>query len=208
MIPPTILASFLAVSILIAVTPGPSWLVIINSTMEQGRTAGFAAILGNSIGILTHTVSAAAGLSALLYLSPALFATVQWLGALYLIYLGVKTLRSRTMFQSATRGRIRSTGRIAWDGIMVNVLNPKMLVLMFGILPQFINPERGPIQVQILALGALHTCSSITTLSLLTLSAHGVSRFFDEHQHAQTIFRICTAVLLTGFGVQLGLSGI
>ena len=160
MLTPQALATFLPISLLIAVVPGPSWLLVINATAERGRRGGMTAIAGNSAGILTHTAAAAAGLSAVLYLMPPVLISIQVLGAAYLVYLGIRALRNAGP-PTADRdpARTRTFSRIARDGFVVNLLNPKMLLLMFSLLPQFIDPDRGWTWAQILVLGALHTCS-------------------------------------------------
>lgn len=202
-----VLGTFLPVSLLIAIVPGPSWLLVLNATAEAKRRGGLAAIVGNSAGILSHTVAAAAGLSALIYLSPSLLDGVRFLGAAYLIYLGQRALRSSTLVQvDREADQIRTPRRIMQDGLIVNLLNPKMIVLMFSLLPQFISDERGTASTQILVLGVLHTCSSLLILVPLCFSTSSMLSLLSRNRVAQLTFRVITAALLAGFGIHLGLT--
>lgn len=202
---PSVIFSFLAVSLLIAITPGPSWLLVINATMEQGWKTGLLAIVGNSCGIVIHTLSAAAGLSAMLYLSPTLFSIVQYAGALYLIYLGYRIFKGRVDFNAERPTFERPTRRILLDAVLVNVTNPKMLILMFSLLPQFVDPSSGKLEQQILVLGLIHTLSSIASLVPLAFFSDRIFGFLRNSPRANATFRTVTSALLVTAGLRLGL---
>ena len=200
--------NFLAVSLLIAITPGPSWLLVINATMEQSWRTGLLAILGNSCGIILHTLSATIGLSALLYMSPTLFTIVQYLGALYLLYLGYRIFRGKMEFNANRAGIRRTTRRILIDAVLVNVTNPKMLVLMFSLLPQFVDSTSEHFKIQILILGLVHTLSSIASLLPLAFFSDRIFGFLRGSPKAHMAFRAVAGSLLIGFGLRLGLGTI
>jgi threonine/homoserine/homoserine lactone efflux protein len=154
---------FVAAAFTLIIIPGPAVLYIIARSIDQGRTAGVVSVLGLEIGTLFHVTAAALGLSALLVSSALAFNVVKYLGAAYLIYLGVQKLRSKE-----TPGHLNSLGttelsHVFRQGIIVNILNPKTALFFFAFLPQFVDPTRGSATIQILMLGlifvAIATCS-------------------------------------------------
>jgi threonine/homoserine/homoserine lactone efflux protein len=150
---PSRLALFVGAALLLLVVPGPAVLYVVTQSVSQGRRAGFASVAGITTGTLVHIVAATIGLSALLASSALAFDVVKYLGAAYLIVIGVRRLagldrteRSRT---------IRSHARLFRQGIIVNVLNPKTALFFLAFLPQFVDPSRGAAWAQILVLGLL-----------------------------------------------------
>src|SRR5436305_5673518 len=131
-----------------------------------GRSAGLVSALGIGVGTLVHVAAAAVGLSALLMSSAAAFSAVKYLGAAYLIYLGVQKLRreeSLDLSQEAPRVKLR---RVFGQGIIVNILNPKTALFFFAFLPQFVEASRGNVALQILFLGTLLAGMGIMSDSL------------------------------------------
>jgi threonine/homoserine/homoserine lactone efflux protein len=147
----TILA-FAGASILLLLIPGPAVLYIVNRSVSDGREAGLAAVAGLTLGNLVHALAAAAGLSAILATSAVAFTTVKWLGAGYLIYVGVRTLMKPPTVIDPDQPGV-SARRSFTQGIVVNVLNPKVALFFLSFLPQFIHPENGRPAVQALVLG-------------------------------------------------------
>jgi threonine/homoserine/homoserine lactone efflux protein len=151
--PTTILVFALAAGVLVAI-PGPNHLYIVTRSVAQGRRIGLASAFGVETGTLVHITAAAVGLSALIASSATAFNVVRYLGAAYLAYLGVRALlrdRGTELLDAQARGH--SVRRAYLDGILVNVLNPKVALFFVAFLPQFVDPGRGATATQILALG-------------------------------------------------------
>lgn len=159
---PTILTFALA-ALALLIIPGPAVLYIVARSLNQGRRAGLVSVLGVQTGGLLHVFAAALGLSALVFSSALLFSVVKYVGAAYLIYLGVKTILSREQVHEAALPAPRSLGQVYTQGMVVNALNPKTALFFLAFLPQFVHPERGSVAVQTLLLGLLFL--GLTTIS-------------------------------------------
>jgi threonine/homoserine/homoserine lactone efflux protein len=149
------LSIFVLASLALLVIPGPAVLYIVARSIDQGRSAGLASVLGVTIGSTVHIAAAALGLSAILMRSATAFEVVKYAGAAYLILLGVRKLMERDILVDAALPRRTRHLAIFRQGVIVNVLNPKTALFFFAFLPQFANPERGPVGGQILLLGAI-----------------------------------------------------
>jgi threonine/homoserine/homoserine lactone efflux protein len=151
--PATILVFALAAGVLVVI-PGPNHLYIVTRSVAQGRRVGLASAFGVETGTLVHITAAAVGLSALIASSATAFNVVRYLGAAYLAYLGLRALlrdRGTELLDAQARGH--SVRRAYLDGILVNVLNPKVALFFVAFLPQFVDPGRGATSTQILVLG-------------------------------------------------------
>lgn len=162
---------FLAASLALLLVPGPAVLYIVTRSMTQGRTAGIVSVLGISLGSLVHVVAAALGLSALLMSSALAFMIVKYLGAGYLIYLGLRTLFTKVESQEPNTVQKQALSRIFRQGIIVNILNPKTALFFFAFLPQFVDPTRGALAPQILFLGFTFILMGIMSDSCYALLA-------------------------------------
>lgn len=159
---------FAAVSLAIALAPGPSWVYVISSTVRQGRMVGLVAVAGNATGIACHVTAAACGLSAVLHYSATLYTAVRWIGSLYLMFLAIRIIRERSTSAIPQQGCDKKTfRRVYCDGVLVNVLNPKVSLLMLALLPQFVSPALGHAIAQIAILGGLHVVIASTVLTLI-----------------------------------------
>jgi len=135
------------------VIPGPAVFYILSRTIGHGRLAGVVSAAGIAVGSLFHVAAAVLGLSALLASSARAFSVVKYLGAAYLVFLGVRMLLSRRSLQIAAPENGLSLGRIFAQGVLVNLLNPKTALFFLAFLPQFVDPSRGHVSSQILFLG-------------------------------------------------------
>ena len=152
---PSRLALFVGAALLLLVVPGPSVLYIVTQSVSHGRRAGIVSVAGITTGTLVHIAAATVGLSALLASSALAFDVVKYLGAAYLIAVGIRRLAGWER-ESGERARdTRDLGRLYRQGIVVNTLNPKTALFFLAFLPQFVDPGRGTPWLQILALGLL-----------------------------------------------------
>ncbi len=197
---------FAVVSLVIAVSPGASWLYVISSTIQQGRGAGAMAIAGNATGILCHTVFAVVGLSALLYYSASLYTVIKWLGAIYLMYLAFQIIRTRTPKDGVKDTKFnRSLGRIYQQGVLINVLNPKVSLLMFALLPQFVDPAAGNAAAQIAVFGVSHAVIASCVLTLIMRTVSRAASWLLVSAGRERGFRWLCGSVLFGLGAYLAL---
>ena len=152
---------FFTASLALIVAPGPDMLYVLTRGVTQGRPAGLVSAAGVCSGILVHTAFAAVGLSTILAQSAVAFSVVKYVGAAYLVYLGVRTILDREGFaapgQEAERARLAT---VFHQGVLSNVLNPKVALFFLAFLPQFVDPRAGSAGFQMLAFGAAFTVVS------------------------------------------------
>jgi len=170
MIDPHRFLLFLAAAIVLAVTPGPGIFYVLARTLAGGRREGFQSSFGTFFGGLFHVFAAALGVSAILAASAVAFHTVKYAGAAYLVFLGVKMIRSRNArLPTETSAPKGSAFR---QGILTEALNPKTALFFLSFIPQFIAPERGHIFFQFAVLGFLSvTLNTAADLAVVSLAA-------------------------------------
>ncbi|MBN9540032.1 MAG: LysE family translocator [Alphaproteobacteria bacterium] len=160
------LALFAMACLVLTVTPGPDMLLIASRSMSQGKVSGFATLAGIQAGTYCHALAAALGLSQLFLVVPVAYDVVRYAGAAYLLYLAWKTIRA-TGETFAPDGGLRAypVGVVFRQGLLTNLLNPKMALFVLALFPQFVRPETGAVAVQIMLLA--------TVLNLIGLVVNG-----------------------------------
>jgi threonine/homoserine/homoserine lactone efflux protein len=173
---------FLSAAIAINITPGPAMVYILSRTIAQGRKIGIASSLGVCSGSLVHIFAAAFGLSAILATSAMSFSIVKYVGAAYLIYLGIRALKSkRISFDNPVNLQEHSTFWKAFrQGVLIDILNPKVAIFFMAFLPQFVRPELGHAPGQILILGFLVILIGMVIESVLVLILLWGSRYLIQ----------------------------
>lgn len=200
------LSLFLAGTLILLLTPGPAVLYIVARSVDQGRRAGIVSVLGIQTGTLVHVVAATLGLSAILVTSALAFDLVKYLGAAYLIYLGIKTLRANKSVDLAQPIERRTLKSIYRQGIVVAVLNPKTALFFFAFLPQFVDPTRGSVPLQFLLLGLMFTgLAALTdgTWAILSGTAGGWLRRNPQFVRAQ---KTISGLTYIGLGIYTALT--
>jgi threonine/homoserine/homoserine lactone efflux protein len=200
---------FITTAAILLAIPGPAVLYIVGRSIGQGRNAGLVSALGIGVGTLIHTAAAAVGLSALLVSSATAFSLVKYLGAAYLVYLGVQRLRSKESLAAAsdTAAPRVTLARVFSQGIVVNVLNPKTALFFFAFLPQFIDPSRGHVAMQVLSLGVLFACMGTTSDCLWALFSGSVAGWLRNNQRWMRNERYVSGGILISLGVATALAG-
>ena len=186
---------------MLLLTPGPAVLYIVTRSVDQGRRAGLVSVLGVHAGTLVHVTAAAAGLSAVLVASATAFSAVKYLGAAYLIYLGVRQLCSRidTATAPATTP-VRLSGAFV-DGFVVNVLNPKTALFFLAFLPQFVTVSRGAVPAQIAALGVVFCALGLVTDGLYALTAGSAAHWLRARRGVALTRRWIPGTMYIGLGL-------
>ena len=205
----TSLLIFVSTAALLLAIPGPAVLYIVGRSIGQGRNAGLVSALGIGVGTLIHTAAAAVGLSALLVSSATAFSVVKYLGAAYLVYLGIQRLRSKESLAAAsdTSAQQATLARVFTQGIVVNVLNPKTALFFFAFLPQFIDPARGHVATQILSLGILFAAMGTTSDSLWALCSGSVAGWLRGDQRWMRNERYVSGGILISLGIVTAFAG-
>jgi threonine/homoserine/homoserine lactone efflux protein len=199
---PSRLGLFVVSALVLLVTPGPAVLYIVARSLDQGRRAGLVSMLGVHAGTLVHVAAAAAGLSALLMTSATAFAVVKYLGAGYLVYLGVRRLLDKTEAVDVRRDDQPPALRRAFlEGVVVNILNPKTALFFLAFLPQFADPVRGAVGAQVLALGMLFVALGLVTDGLYALSAGQAARWLRSGAGVLRGQRYVTGGVYIGLGL-------
>jgi threonine/homoserine/homoserine lactone efflux protein len=197
---------FAAASLALLLVPGPSVLYIVTRSVSQGRSAGLISVLGVHVGSIVHVAAAALGLSALLASSATAFAVVKYAGAAYLVWLGIQKLRQRDATPTHEAPPV-PRGRLFTQGIVVNVLNPKTAIFFLAFLPQFVDPARGPVAVQIIVLGTCFIGLGVLSDSGYALLAGLLAGRIRRTVRARRQLDRASGVVFLGLGAGAALAG-
>lgn len=202
------LTVFVVVSLAMLLAPGPAVLYIVARSIEQGRLAGVVSALGVGVGTLFHVVAAALGVSALLLSSALAFSVVKYLGAAYLLYLGVRALLTREEVAAGEQQPAqRKLAHIFVQGVVVNLLNPKVALFFFAFLPQFVDPARGWVAGQAFLLGSLFVVLGILSDSIYALLAGTVRHWLRGNRAFARGHRYLTGSIYIALGVSTAVAG-
>ena len=197
------LALFLTATLALNLTPGPDMLYVIARSAAEGRRAGIVSALGIAGGTVFHTAAIALGVGSL-FAAPLAFMIVKYAGAAYLIYLGIRALRSDAQLASPVVERAR-LGTIFRQGVITNVLNPKVALFFLAFLPQFVDPANGPVALQIVLLGLLFNTSGTIVNIVVALLASRAGQWSKSRMRAPRAMRWVTGGIFIGLGVRLAL---
>ena len=198
---------FVSAALVLLVIPGPAVFYVTSRSIGHGRAAGLVSALGIQVGTLVHVAAAAVGLSALLMSSAAAFGAVKYLGAAYLIYLGVQKLRRPESLELRGKTDQIKLSRVFAQGVLVNVLNPKTALFFFAFLPQFVDASRGNLPAQILFLGMLFSFLGVTSDSLWALFAGTVGHLLRRHPRWMRTQRYVSGGMLISLGLATAFAG-
>jgi threonine/homoserine/homoserine lactone efflux protein len=179
MLDPSTIVLFAVACLALTVTPGPDMMLIASRTVAQGRTAGFTTLAGIQAGTFVHALATGFGLSQLFVHVPAAYEAVRWIGAAYLIWLAWKIVRSaRARFVQTDNVEPFAIRRMFIEGLLTNLLNPKMALFVLALLPQFFAPDAGSVVVQALVLATiLNSIGLVVNCIVILLADHFGSRF-------------------------------
>ena len=202
MFDPTILIPYLGACFLLAIVPGPTVTVIVANSLSRGTSAGLAIVAGTQAGFLVMTLVVALGMQALVAFMGAAFDWIKLIGAAYLIWLGYKMLRSDGNLGSVQAERGKSSWRMALEGFLVILSNPKALVFLGAFLPQFVDVTQ-PTFPQVLVLGLFFMLVAGSTDAVYALVA-GRARGLLSAARVRLVSRLSGVILMLG-GVWLAM---
>ncbi len=207
MIEPSKLYLFMGAALVLLITPGPAVLYITARSASQGRLAGLVSVLAIETANFLQAAAAALGLSAILLSSALAFDVVKYLGAAYLIYIGVRKLLEAGNDVEGGAVKQESLSRIYWQGFAVNILNPKTALFFLAFLPQFVDPTKGNVIGQNLLLGAVFVGMAVVTDSLYALLASSLASKLTGNRRFQTGGRYFAGLVYIGLGITTALTG-
>jgi threonine/homoserine/homoserine lactone efflux protein len=203
---PTLWGLFVVASVVLLLTPGPAVLYVVARSVEQGRVAGLVSVLGIHLGTIVHITAAAVGLSALVVSSALAFAIVKYLGAAYLVWIGIRTLLARAPDAAAPAPPAEPLRRVLRDGFVVNLFNPKTAIFFLAFLPQFVDPGRGALPLQILVLGLTFMGLGMVSDGMFALAAGAAGDFLRRNRRVVRLQRWFAGSAFVGLGVAAALA--
>jgi threonine/homoserine/homoserine lactone efflux protein len=198
-----VLAAFVVASVVLGVTPGPDMTFFLSKTIAQSRTAGFAALGGVSVGVAIHSVLVSLGLSALLAASATAFTILKFAGAAYLAYLAFDALRHGSSLSLLPGARSESLRSVFLKGLLINLLNPKVIIFFVTFLPQFVSADDPHTPGKLLFLGLVFMLVNIPVCGAFILGADRIATLLKTSSRATRIVDWLFATVLGAFAVKL-----
>lgn len=194
---------FVVASVLLIVTPGQDMILVMSRSVAQGVAAGVVTAAGVSIGLLGHTVLATLGLGAILRTTEWLFVALKFIGAAYLLYLGVSLLLTKSSKLALGETAPRSLSKLFLDGALSNLANPKIALFYFAFLPQFVTPNAQHPTLTIFALGVAFAALTFLVKGPVGLFARALSGALRSRPAVLTWIYRCSGAILVALGVKL-----
>ncbi len=203
--PPDVLCTFFGASLLLALTPGPDNIFVASQAVHRGSGAGLVVTVGLCTGLLVHTLGVALGVAALFQASVFAFSLVKYIGVGYLLYLAYHAAKPVAAADDGVVVSRVDYVRLYGRGIVMNVTNPKVSLFFLAFLPQFTDPDYGPLLPQFLLLGLLFIISTLLIFGGISLFAGRVSTSFRESKRVQALLGRITSLVFIGLAVKLAL---
>ncbi len=194
---------FIISSILLNLTPGADTIYILGKGISKGKKAAIISALGISTGCMVHTVLAAFGLSVILSKSIIAFNIVKAVGAFYLIYLGIKSMKTKDFSLKEEDKENISSGKIFREGILTNVLNPKVALFFLSFMPQFISPNNSFGAIPFIVLGSTFVFTGTIWCLILAISSSLMTKKLKEKPSFSKILNRVTGIIFVGLGLKL-----
>ena len=203
MIPLDVLGTYFIACLILAIAPGPDNIFVLTQSALQGRKAGILVVLGLCTGLLFHTTAVALGVAVIFKTSEIAFTMLKVAGALYLIYLAWGGYRSGATAIEGKSGSVMQGGQLYRRGIFMNITNPKVSIFFLAFLPQFANPARGSITIQMLILGAVFILSAILVFGAIALAAGSLGEWLSRSQRIQRWINRLAGTVFIGLAIKL-----
>ena len=203
MIPLQTVSLFLAASIALALVPGPDNIFVLTQSAIHGRTAGMFVTLGLCTGLVVHTTAVSLGVAVIFQTSVVAFNTLKVIGALYLLYLALQAFRAGASEMHEEGGMGASRRQLYVRGLVMNVTNPKVAIFFLAFLPQFADPSRGSITVQMLMLGGLMMLATLVVFGSVGWTAGFLGEWLKRSTRAQTVLNRIAAMVFVSLALKL-----
>lgn len=197
---------FLLTSLIVVLMPGTGAIYTISTGMAQSWRAGIAAAVGCTLGIVPHLLASALGLSAMMHMSAQVFSVVKYAGSAYLLYLAWQMWRDTGELALKPKSAVSSYTKVAWKGIVLNILNPKLTIFFLAFMPQFIKSGDMSATRQLAGLSAVFMLMTLAVFCLYGLVAGGVRKVFGAMPTAMRWLQRSFAVVFAGLAAELAFS--
>ncbi|MGV8891402.1 MAG: LysE family translocator [Burkholderiaceae bacterium] len=196
---------FLAAAATVTLAPGPDNIYVLTRGITQGKKAGLIAALGFSSGLIFHTLLAVLGFAAMIKASPITYDVIRYAGAAYLVYLGVRTLRSGTIVKMDTSAAQVAPHNIYLQSVIANILNPKVTLFFISFLPQFVNPQAGNVAAQMLLLAGLFILVTLCIFGGIAFFSGIVGAYLQRNAIASLYLNRLAGCAFIGLGIRIAL---
>jgi threonine/homoserine/homoserine lactone efflux protein len=197
------LLTFFAASVLLALAPGPDNIFVLTQSSVFGRRAGFLVTLGLCTGLIGHSMAVALGVAVIFQRSAAAFAALKYIGAGYLVYLAWQAFHASAARMQTERSGEAKLFALYCRGIIMNLTNPKVSIFFLAFLPQFADPSRGPISLQILLLGGVFIVSTILVFGGIALLAGTLGQWLHRSDRVQGIMNRIAGIVFVSLALKL-----
>ncbi len=200
------LITFFTASLLLGLAPGPDNIFVLTQSAIHGRRAGLLVVLGLCTGLIVHSVAVALGVAVIFQTSALAFSILKAIGAGYLVFLAWKAFR-------ASGAKMKGGGAVAFDpwglyrrGVIMNVTNPKVSIFFLAFMPQFADPSRGSVTLQLLSFGGLFMISTLLVFGSIALLAGTLGQWLSESDRAQNVLNKVAGVVFLGLAIKLAIT--
>jgi threonine/homoserine/homoserine lactone efflux protein len=205
-IPFDVLTVFFVAAIALGLAPGPDNIFVLTQSALYGRLAGFVVTLGLCTGLIVHSVAVALGVAAIFQTSELAFTALKFVGAAYLLYLAYQAFRAGETVLPGTNGPALSMLALYRRGIVMNVTNPKVAIFFLAFLPQFADPARGAVPLQILLFGALFIVATVLVFGGVALGGGVLGSFLKRSPKAQIWLNRVAGLVFVGLALRLAVA--
>lgn len=203
MISPESLITFITASILLGLAPGPDNIFVLTQSALHGRSAGIVVMLGLCTGLIMHSIAVAFGVAVIFQTSAIAFSVLKFIGAGYLVYLAWQAFRASVEKIQDKPDEEVKLWKLYCRGIVMNITNPKVSIFFMAFLPQFADPAKGSLSLQILILGGLFILSTILVFGSIALLAGTLGQWLNRSEHAQKILHRIAGTVFLGLALKL-----
>jgi threonine/homoserine/homoserine lactone efflux protein len=200
------LVMFFTASVLLALAPGPDNLYVMSQSMLKGKSAGLLITLGLCTGLIGHTTAVALGVAVLFQTSAVAFTVLKFAGAAYLLYLAWKSFSASEGTLNIQKGAETSSWYLYRRGVIMNITNPKVSIFFLAFLPQFSNPSKGSVPLQLMLLGGMFIISALVVFSSISYLAGMIGGWFLKSKKAEKILNIAAGTVFTALAIKLALT--
>jgi threonine/homoserine/homoserine lactone efflux protein len=203
MIPFEVIITFFAASVLLALAPGPDNIFVLTQSALHGRTAGIVVTFGLCTGLIVHTLAVALGVAVIFQASAVAFTALKLFGAGYLLYLAWQLFRASATKIEAARNNRLSYKQLYSRGIIMNVTNPKVSIFFLAFLPQFADPARGPIALQMILFGLMFMLATVLVFGSIAMLAGSLGEWLNRSARVQKTMNWLTGSVFVGLALKL-----
>jgi len=197
------LITFFSASVLLALAPGPDNIFVLTQSALRGKSAGLIVVIGLCTGLIGHSTAVALGVAVVFQTSALAFSILKYIGAAYLLFLGWQAFFAPAKPMEQAPAGAGSSWKLYGRGIIMNITNPKVSIFFLAFLPQFANPSRGSVAIQILLLGGLFIVATILVFGAIAILAGSLGQWLNRSERVRKIMNKIAGTVLFGLALKL-----